>query len=172
MRVHNLHVRRLNATEDQVGTLIDSLAGPEDRLWPRRHWPAMRFDRPLAVGAVGGHGPVRYTVEGYHPGRWVRFRFTAPLGFDGWHEYSVRALDEGAELHHLLSIQARTPAWLTWPLLWGPLHDAVLEDSLDKAERALHGSVARPAQWSPYVRLLRRALGVRASKPTPAHHPK
>jgi hypothetical protein len=31
--------------------LIDGLAGEQDRLWPWRAWPPMRFDRPLGVGA-------------------------------------------------------------------------------------------------------------------------
>lgn len=42
VRAHNLHVRRLNATEDEVGALIDSLSGPDDQLWPSG-WPPMRF---------------------------------------------------------------------------------------------------------------------------------
>ncbi|UNO43730.1 DUF2867 domain-containing protein [Streptomyces sp. MST-110588] len=38
----------------------------------------MRFDRPLGVGAYGGHGPVRYRVSAYDPGRRIRFDFTSP----------------------------------------------------------------------------------------------
>ena len=40
-----------------------------------------------------------------------------------------------------------------------PLHDAVVEDLLDNAEREATGSVARPASWSPRVRVLRRLTG-------------
>ncbi|MGW2011839.1 hypothetical protein [Streptomyces nigrescens] len=40
-----------------------------------------------------------------------------------------------------------------------PRHDAALEDSLDRAERACTGTVARPARWSRYVRTLRRLIG-------------
>ncbi|AZS71029.1 hypothetical protein DDE74_08815 [Streptomyces lydicus] len=40
-----------------------------------------------------------------------------------------------------------------------PLHDAAPEDSLDRAERACTGTVARPARWSRYVRMLRRLIG-------------
>ncbi|MFF7412524.1 hypothetical protein [Streptomyces lydicus] len=39
-----------------------------------------------------------------------------------------------------------------------PLHDAVLEDSLDLAERACAGAVGRPARWSRSVRLLRHLV--------------
>ncbi|PRX47177.1 hypothetical protein B0I33_106278 [Prauserella shujinwangii] len=162
--VHNLHVRRLPAGEAEVGRLLDSLAGPDDVLWPVAHWPRMRLDRALGTGAVGGHGPVRYHVGAYVPGRCVRFRFTAPRGFDGFHEFSTVPLGpDETELRHLLRIRLRTPAWLTWPLLWRPLHDALIEDSLDRAERAVRGDVRAPARWSPYVRLLRAFIGPRGS---------
>lgn len=70
--VHNLHERQIDAPPDEVGTLIDSLGDKNDRLWPRNEWPAMRLDGPLRVGADGGHGPVRYFVTNYEPGRRVR----------------------------------------------------------------------------------------------------
>jgi hypothetical protein len=57
---YNLHARRLNATQEEkeVGAFIDSLAGDHDRLWANHSWPEMRIERPLSVGAVGGHGPI------------------------------------------------------------------------------------------------------------------
>ncbi|MCP2274558.1 SRPBCC family protein [Nocardia amikacinitolerans] len=155
MAVINIHVRRLPAPAAEVGALLDSLASEGDRLWPAPAWPPMRFDRPLGVGAVGGHGPVRYTVEHYEPGRWVRFRFTGPRGFDGFHEFTVQPADGGADLIHLLAMHARGPARLTWPLAFRWMHDACLEDSFDRAERALTGSVRHPARWTLLVRVLR-----------------
>ncbi|MFJ7158846.1 SRPBCC family protein [Streptomyces sp. NPDC101118] len=166
MGVHNVHERLLVAPQDEVGALVDTLAdGDDDRLWPGRAWAPMVFDRPLAVGAVGGHGPVRYTVSGYAPGRWIRFAFTGPRGFHGFHELAVLpAGPERTVLHHTLTMSPRGLARLTWPLLWGPLHDALLEDALDRAELACSGAVSRPARWSPYVRLL-RALVRRTLRP-------
>lgn len=73
MIVRNIHERRLRASAAEVGALLDSLASSSVRVWPRDTWPAMRFDRPLAPGASGGHGPIRYTVEVYEPGRSIRF---------------------------------------------------------------------------------------------------
>ncbi|WP_067835352.1 hypothetical protein [Nocardia lijiangensis] len=164
MAVINIHVRHLAASAAEAGQLLDSLASENDRLWPAPEWPPMRFDRPLGVGAAGGHGPVRYTVEQYEPGRWVRFRFTGPRGFDGFHELTVQPTpDGGVDLIHLLAMHARGPARLTWPLAYRWMHDACLEDSFDRAERALTGSVRRPARWSLPVRGLRwladRAMG-------------
>ncbi|WP_372411252.1 SRPBCC family protein [Streptomyces luteireticuli] len=164
MGVFNVHERVLDAPPDKAGALIDTLAGQEDLLWPHGGWPSMAFDRPLSRGAKGGHGPVRYTVVAHVPSTWVRFAFRAPRGFDGFHEFAVLPLGDGRTvLRHTLAMNARGPARLTWPLAWRPLHDACLEDALDRAQLACTGAVARPARWSPYVRLLRaaRVRGVR-----------
>jgi hypothetical protein len=67
MKIVNIHECRLEAGLPEAGALIDSLASDEDRLWPHEHWPSIRFDRPLGIGAVGGHGPIGYTVEAYNP---------------------------------------------------------------------------------------------------------
>ncbi|MFJ1549410.1 SRPBCC family protein [Streptomyces sp. NPDC088246] len=156
MGVYNVHERLLVRKESEVGTLIDTLAGTDDKLWAREQWPPMEFDRPLAAGAVGGHGPIRYTVTAYVPSTWVRLTFSGPRGFHGFHEYTVLAVDEEHTLlRHTLAMNARGPARLTWPLIWRPLHDACLEDSLDRAELVCTGTVARPAHWGRYVRLLR-----------------
>ena len=45
---------------------------------------------------------------------------------------------------------------LLWPLAVRPVHDALLTDLLDRAEAVLGTGSARPARWSPWVRLLRR----------------
>ena len=41
------------------------------------------------------------------------------------------------------------------------LHDAVVEDLFDNAEREATGTVVRPAAWSSRVRVLRRLTGDR-----------
>ncbi len=89
MKVVNVHERELDAAPEEVGALLDSLASPEDALWPIRSWPPMKFDQGLVVGAVGGHGPIGYVVEHYSPGQQIRFRFTRPEGFQGTHEFEV-----------------------------------------------------------------------------------
>jgi hypothetical protein len=161
----NIHKRAV-----PTGQLLDTLSDPDDRLWPHHAWPRMRFDRPLAVGAVGGHGPIRYTVSHYVPGRWVRFAFTGPRGFDGFHEYAVQERDGRTVLRHTLAMRVRGLARLGWPLLYRPLHDALIEDSLDRAEfpvedtRDRAESPDRPARWSWYVRLLRWAVRSRPAR--------
>jgi hypothetical protein len=159
MRVRNIHERFLPAPPSRVGTLLDALATPADPLWPHSRWPALRLDRPLAVGAVGGHGPIRYTVEAYEPGRHVRFRFTGPSGFLGTHAFLVEPTPDGTtRLRHELLMRTAGWARLTWPVVFRPLHDALIEDALDRAALASGVPAAAPA-WSPWVHVLRVLLG-------------
>lgn len=159
MRVRNVHQRHIAVPAAQVGALLDTLAGPDDRLWPREQWPAQRFDRPLGIGAAGGHGPIRYTIEEYEPSTRIVFRFTGrgPRGFTGRHGYDIVPVDGGCLLRHSVEGTARALALLSWPIAYRPLHDALMEDSLDKAERETGVGPERPARWSPWVRLLRAA---------------
>ncbi|MBO0821899.1 MAG: SRPBCC family protein [Nocardiopsaceae bacterium] len=155
MGIVNVHERRFPVPAEKAGALIDRLSAEEDPLWPRGKWHSLRFDRPLGVGAAGGHGPIRYHVIAYVPGQWVRFRFDRPRGFDGIHEFTV--LPEGGDtmLRHMAALRLHGGARLAWPLMWGPMHDALLEDLLDRAEENLLGRVARPSRYSLWVRLLR-----------------
>src|SRR3974390_379102 len=91
MRVTNVHSRFFSGTGiEQGGGLIDSLAGPDDRLWPQNQvWPPVKFDQSLGVGATGGQGPIHYRVEQYEPTRRVRFAFITPKGFNGYHEWEA-----------------------------------------------------------------------------------
>jgi len=162
MAVLNVHERVLAASIDHAGRLIDGLASPGDRLWPRDRWPAMRLDRPLQVGAEGGHGPIRYVVDAYEPGHSVRFRFTAPHGFVGTHGFDVEALDDArVRIRHVLDMRVEGPARWSWPVLYRPLHDALIEDAFDRAESQFGGQVQRP-RWSGWVRILRRLLARRS----------
>jgi hypothetical protein len=152
MNILNVHERALPVAVGEAIALIDGLSSTADRLSPAKAWPPMRLDRPLGVGARGGHGPIRYFVEAYEPGRSVLFRFTGPPGFDGTHGFEL--LEDPVRLRHTLAMRARGRAMLTWPLLFRPLHDAVLEDSLAMAEASL-GLQPRFVPWTPRVRFLR-----------------
>ncbi|WP_194432235.1 DUF2867 domain-containing protein [Streptomyces alkaliphilus] len=155
--VRNVHERSIAAPAATVGALLDRLAAEDDPLWPAPAWPALRLDRPLGPGATGGHGPIRYTVEEYEPGRRVRFRFEQLGG--GYHELSV--IPRGADrclLRHVLDAATPGMELITWPLAVRWMHDAVLEELLDNAQRAAGDVVTRPARRSPWVRLLHRML--------------
>ncbi|GGA60262.1 hypothetical protein GCM10011490_08050 [Pseudoclavibacter endophyticus] len=153
--IRNVHERALAVSAESVGALIDSLGSTGDRLWPGDQWPRLRLDRPIGAGAAGGHGPVRYFVEGHDPGRSVIFRFTRPVGFRGRHSFSVASTaKDSCVLRHELEMTVHGAARVTWPLFYRPLHDALLEESLDRAS-ASTGTAFSAARRSWWVRLLR-----------------
>ena len=158
--VRNVHERLIPTPLPPAAVghrLIDNLAGREDALWPRERWPPMRLDRALGPGAAGGHGPIRYSVEDHEPGRSVRFRFTAPRGFVGTHGFDVEAVAPGTiRVRHTLEMRLRGGARLSWPLLFRPLHDALIEDALDRAEAVCRSTQPAHVGWSWRVKLLRR----------------
>lgn len=157
MRVHNVHFRELPLPPDVLAAVLDSLSSPDDRLWPVGQWPPIRFDRPLQPGAVGGHGPIRYTVETYVPGQSMSFRFTAPRGFNGTHSFLLTPTASGLRLSHEIRIVTTPLASLYWLLVIRPLHDALIEDALHRGVEAAGLQEPRPS-WSPWVRFLRKAF--------------
>jgi len=159
--IHNVHQREYRATEDQLGALLDQVAEPGG-LWPRR-WPPLVLDRPLGVGADGGHGPIRYHVVDYQPARRAVFQFHESADLDGTHTLEVLpgSRPGTAVLRHELSGTPRGLGLLSWTLLIRRLHDALLEDLLDGAGRTVGDPPARPARWSSPVRVSRWLLGLR-----------
>lgn len=148
MNIRNVHERTLPCSAEQAGALIDSLASREDRLWPVGRWPAMRLDPGLVPGARGGHGPIRYAVAAHIPGREARFTFTdADLTGEHWVELDTTGTRP--VLRHVLQARARGRMLALWLLALRRLHDALVEDALDRAEGL------PPRRLSPSLRLLR-----------------
>ncbi|MBW1784236.1 MAG: SRPBCC family protein [Deltaproteobacteria bacterium] len=156
MKVLNIHERELEADYEHVAKLIDSLSSEDELLWPIQCWPRMKFDRPLGVGAKGGHGPIRYVVEAYKPGQSIKFRFTRPKGFNGCHQFDVvkSAHQQSVLLRHTIEMELKGSALLIWPLVIRPLHDALLEDALSTAQTSL-GMTPRMRPWSLWVKIIR-----------------
>jgi len=162
--LYNVHERVIDAPVDRVWALIERLGGPEDVLWPAPRWAPMRLSGRLAVGVSGGHGSVRYRVAELVPGRRVRLAFEPITGIDGYHEFTVT--DEGARqcrLTHVLWGRPRGVMRALVPLFVEALHDQVVEDLLDNAEREAAGVVRPAARMSPWVWLW-WALGESAEK--------
>jgi|SRR5579875_2628036 len=158
MRLNNIHERTLPTRGIAAGSLIDGLAGDNDQLWPLDRWPAMRFQGGLGVGNEGGHGPVRYQVVEHQPGRLARFRFTGPPGLIGEHRYELDEHDATTTLRHALTGHTEGRMRWQWPLIFRPLHDALIEDSLDHAEAFISGTKYEPAPWGIQARTLRWLL--------------
>jgi hypothetical protein len=157
--MRNTHSRRIDAPAAVVGALIDGLSGPGDRLWPSPAWWPLRLDRPLGVGADGGHASIRYRVTAYEPGRSVRFAFAPGNGLVGYHEFSVApAGSDACVLTHDMGGSIKGFDIVMWPLMIRWLHDALIEDLLDNAERAATGTVRKPYRRSAWVDLWRGVL--------------
>lgn len=157
--MRNIHERRIAASAERVGDLLETLATDDDQVWPGRTWAPMVLDRGLEPGSRGGHDGIRYAVTEHEPGRRVVFAFDRSTGIDGTHALVVVDLEDGTTLlRHELEGRTRGAMLLLWPLAvrWG--HDALVEDAFDLAEAALGVGPAQPARWSPWVRLLRTAL--------------
>src|SRR5207248_6682760 len=157
--MRNIQHRDIEAPAAAVGALLDRLASDTDPLWPAPAWPPIRLDRGLVVGSVGGHGPIRYSVAEYQPGRRVRFAFDPSIGFDGFHELLVEPLDERrTRLTHDLVGKPSGAMRLVWPLAVRWMHEALLQDLLDNAELAATGRLREKARWSRWVRFLRARM--------------
>ncbi|MFI6769029.1 DUF2867 domain-containing protein [Streptomyces sp. NPDC050355] len=158
--VRDVHVRTVAAPAEVVGALLDRIGSDRDPLFPTPVWPALRFDRPLGVGADGGHGRIRYRVGAYEPGRRIRFDFTEGAG--GWHEFTVRPLgSDGCRVEHVLENQLPFGQLLLWTTAVRPVHATMVEEIFDNIERAATGRLAAPVRRSPRVRLLNRLLWAR-----------
>jgi hypothetical protein len=152
----NTHERTLNAPINKLAPLIDQLASRQDRFWPSSRWSAMKFDRPLAVGAIGGHGFIGYTIERYQPGREITFRFTSPKGLNGMHRLSLEELPGGkTRVKHMIDASLEGSMVLGWHLFIRCLHDALVEDGMDRAEAWIAQCEWKPRELSPYVKSLR-----------------
>jgi len=157
--VLNVHEREIAAPLNEVGALIDSLASKEDRFWPCDHWPPMRLDQALCLGAAGGHGPVRYFVSRYDPGRLVEFQFTSPAGFQGQHAFTaVGRGEQSTLLRHEITLSPKGSAIITWPMFFRPLHDALIEEAMDRAEQECGAPSGSPHRRSLWARVLRASF--------------
>lgn len=173
--IHNVHLRVVPADPARVGQLLEQIAEPGNPVWPGESWPPLRLDNGLAVGSSGGHGPIRYHVVEHRPGRRVEFRLDPTIGIAGTHAFDVLDGPRPGTSTVRHTIRAVPTTWrgrLLWMVAIRAFHDAVLEDMLDRFATAADHPPARPARWSPWVRLLRRVVRRGRVRPTgPDHAP-
>lgn len=154
----NVQQRLLPVPLERAATVVDDLADDALSAWPSASWPRLRLDAGLVPGSRGGHGPIRYTVTAYEPGRRLLMTFDPAASLDGWHELRLD-LGPGGRTTVVHTIQARTRGRMRWrwPLVVRWLHEALIQDLFDRAQALTSSPPARPARWSPWVRVLRRA---------------
>lgn len=158
MPINNVHERELSTGGPLAEALIDGLAGPDDQLWPHDRWPAMHLNDGLNVGSEGGHGPIHYRVIDHRPGRLVHFAFTAPEGLIGEHGFELDSSKEPVVVRHVLRGRTAGRVRWQWPLLFEPLHNALIEDSFDRAVAVVSETTYQPRRWPTWARTLRWLL--------------
>lgn len=158
MKVSSIHERHIQATPEEWGHLLSSLASANDRLWPHERWMPMHLEPSLTVGARGGHGPIRYAVVEHVPEQKVVFQFSPRRGrvfLQGIHYFEGHPQGSGFLIRHVIDARASLGAFLKWKLLIEPLHDALIEDAFDKVQKATGPPITRPSTWGPRVRMIR-----------------
>lgn len=158
MKILNVHSRIIHQPVDSTSRLLDTLATPDDKMLALTRWPAIRLDKGLAVGSTGGHGPIRYTVVHYVPRQSIKFEFSQPKGFIGFHQFEFISLDANrTEIKHTINMEAVGTGLLKWLLAIRWLHDAFVEDAFDIMENRFSDEV-KTSKWSLWVRVLRSIL--------------
>lgn len=158
MNVLNVHTRIIDQPQEKIAALFSTLATENDMMLATDRWSPMKLDNGLAVGSMGGHGPIRYSVKEFVPGKKVEFQFTRPRGFRGIHRFEINELDPNkTELKHIIDMKIKGPALLSWPVAIRWLHDAYIEDAFDKVENYFSNE-GKVTEWSPWVKLLRKLL--------------
>ncbi|PHR26240.1 MAG: hypothetical protein COA38_15405 [Fluviicola sp.] len=162
MRVLNIHKRTLNQPKSKVTELLKTLSTENDRIWPNEKWPEMKFKNGIQVGAKGGHGPIRYSVEKYNPDEIIQFRFSKPNGFNGIHKFEIIELDkEKTEIKHTIEMYTTGKGTLIWTFAISSLHNALIEDGFDKLENNFSEN-RKSTEWSLWVKFLRKRIAKKA----------
>ncbi len=160
----NIHRRKINQPKVEVVNILRTLSTEDDLIWPKKHWPRIKFNDGMQVGAAGGHGPIRYSIEKCNLEGLVLFRFSKPLGFNGIHKFEIEAVDEYETMvTHTIDIHTEGKGTLQWLFAVKPLHNALIEDLLDNIENHF-SETKKSTQWSPWVKLLRRQIKSRVEK--------
>ncbi len=156
MKVTTVHRRFIASPFDVVSSVLKTIGTHNDKVWPVDKWPAMRFQEGLKVGASGGHGPIRYTISAHRSGKHIRFAFIRPKLFHGYHEFELHMQScSSCVLIHRINMNVVGWGIVQWIVAIRFLHDALLEDLLDKVEGNCVVKPKAKHNWSTWVRLLR-----------------
>lgn len=158
MKVLNIHKRTINQPKDKVAELLKTLSTENDRIWPKEKWPEMKFKEGIKIGAKGGHGPIRYSVEKYNPNELIQFRFSKPNGFNGIHKFEITELsDQKTEIKHTIDMNTEGKGTLIWFFAICSLHNALIEDGFDKLENNFFDN-RKSTKWNIWVKFLRKYM--------------
>jgi hypothetical protein len=157
MKVVNIHSRELPVSRIFVWREIEKLSSRQDPVWPYEKWPRMTLHPGLIPGAKGGHGPIRYQVEGIKENEEIKFRFLSPKGFQGYHIFNLEGNDFSCKVIHEIRMETSFISSIRWALFIKHLHDALIEDAFTKLERSLDLPQFH-VKWNIWVKFLRYLL--------------
>jgi len=158
LKIINIHRRIIYQKENLIAEIFNSLATKNDRIWPIGKWPKMKFKDGVKVDSVGGHGPIRYSINKYVVGKYIEFKFLSPTGFNGIHKFEILEIDSNkTELKHTIDMNISLVTFINWFFIVRPLHDALLEDALDRVENVFLEK-KKSSKWNLWVVFLRKVL--------------
>ncbi|WP_282086914.1 hypothetical protein [Aquimarina algiphila] len=159
MKVTNIHKRTIHQPKSVIVKILETLSTTNDQIWPYEKWPAMRFKEGLREGAKGGHGPIKYTIEKYEPGKLIQFKFSKPTGLNGIHKLEIfESGDNKTRLVHTIAMNAVGKGLLLWIFIIRSFHNALIEDAFDKVENHFLDE-KKITKWNIWVRIWRKILG-------------
>lgn len=158
MKVVNIHTRIISQPKTRVWELFETLSSENDMVVPTNKWSPMIMDNGLQVGSKGGHGPIGYTIQEFKPAALIKFIFTKPSGFNGFHQFEIDELEHGkTKLVHTLKMNTSLKAYALWTFAIRWLHDAYIEDAFDKVENHFT-TTKKISPWNGWVKFLRKVL--------------
>ena len=158
MKITNIHKRDYNLPSSILSEALASLSSEKDLLWPKEEWTPMILNNGLKKNSNGGHGPIEYFVQQYEYGKTVEFCFTKPEEFVGIHKFEIIEFSpEKTGLKHTIEMKVNLKGLLTWYIVVKWLHDALLEDCLDKVYNQHNDQKIKTPQ-NYWVKTLRKIL--------------
>lgn len=158
MKIINIHQREYHQPYARLCDILETLSSRNDRLWPNEIWPPMILSDGLAVHSRGGHGPIGYYISNYDPGKCIEFTFTQPEDFVGTHTFEILVISESlCILKHTIDMDLNSRGAVVWCCAIKWLHDALLEDCLDKVHNQLEESMIH-SPHNFWVKILRWLL--------------
>jgi hypothetical protein len=155
MEVINIHQREYNQPSTVISEILETLSSSFDRLWPVEKWPPMVLNNGLKINSFGGHGPIGYYISNYAFGKSIEFTFTKPTEFIGTHKFEI--IETAANttlLRHTINMNLNTKGIVAWYFVIKWLHDALLEDCLNKVHNQINISQIQTPHnfWVKYLR--------------------
>lgn len=155
MKVTNIHKRMIRQPISKIGEILATLSSDNDKIVATDKWPPVKLDKGLQIGSKGGHGFIKYFLTDYQLNKSITFQFSL-RGFNGFHKFELIELDTNTtEISHTIDMNTTGSMVIKWILAIRWLHDAFIEDALDRVESNF-SETTKHSKWSLWVKFLRK----------------